>query len=97
MDHRDTVAALIFLGGGLHFKSVKSPTLASNADLSETWADIGVESIFVHSEVAGGIAKSDESGCNGRSGHGAGVVIERRGSKIESYRGIEHQPVGARL
>ena len=97
MGHRDTVAALIFLGGGLHFKSVKSPALSSNANLSKTWADIGIESILVHSEVAGGVAKSDESGCNGGPGHGAKLVLERCGSQIERPHCFETRPAELRL
>jgi hypothetical protein len=33
MGHRDTVAVLIVLGGGLHFKQVEGDTLTSDADL----------------------------------------------------------------
>ena len=97
MGHRDTVAALIFLGSGLHFKSVEGPALSSNADLSKAWADIGIESILVHSEVAGGIAKSDEPGCDGRAGHGAKMALERYGFQVERYHGFERRPVESRL
>ena len=97
MGHRDTVAALIFLGGGLHFKSVEGPALSSNADLSEAWADIGVESILVHSEVARGVAKSDEPGCNGHPGDGAKVAVKRCGSQIERPHCFETRPAELRL
>ena len=97
MGHRDTVAALIFLGGSLHFKSVEGPALSSNADLGKAGADIGVESILVHSEVAGGVAKSDEPRCNGGPGHGGKVALERWGFQIEWHHCFERRPVESRL
>jgi len=35
MSHRDTVAALIFLGGGFHFKAIEGATLLSDANLGQ--------------------------------------------------------------
>jgi hypothetical protein len=61
MGHRDTVAALIFLGGGLHFKAVEGESLLAYSDGGELRPDIPIEAVLVHAEVAGGIAKPDES------------------------------------
>jgi hypothetical protein len=35
MSHRDTVAALIFLGGGFHFKAIEGATLLSDVNFRQ--------------------------------------------------------------
>lgn len=76
MSHRDTVAALIFLGGGLHFKAIEGPALLADSDHGEVRPDFPVEAVFVHGKEAWGITKSHESGEKGwiRSGNAKKVV-----------------------
>jgi len=61
MSHRDTVAALILLGGGLHFKSIEGPTLPADPDLNELRSDLAVEAVLVHAEEARGVTKPHKS------------------------------------
>jgi hypothetical protein len=61
MSHRDTVAALIFLGGGFHFKAIESTPLRADPDLGQAWADLAIEAILVHAEETGRVAQTDEA------------------------------------
>jgi len=61
MSHRDTVAALIFLGGGFHFKAIECPAPGADPDLGQARTDLAIEAILVHTEKAGRIAQTDEA------------------------------------
>jgi hypothetical protein len=61
MSHRDTVAALIFLGGGFHFKAIERATLGADPDLSQVRTNLAIEAIFVHAEKVGRIAQTDKA------------------------------------
>jgi hypothetical protein len=83
MSHRDTVAALIFLGSGLHFKPIEGPSLSPDADFGELRSDLQVESVLVHPEVDGGVPKSNEPWRYGRAQHGTKVPFERSRSQVK--------------
>ena len=61
MSHRDTVAALIFLGGGFHFKAIEGATLDADPDLRQVRTDLAIEAILVHAEETGRVAQTDEA------------------------------------
>jgi hypothetical protein len=61
MSHRDTVAALIFLGGGFHFKAIEGAALDADPDLRQSRTNLAVEAIFVHAEETGRIAQTDKA------------------------------------
>ena len=61
MSHRDTVAALIFLGGGFHFKAIERATLDADPDLRQARTNLAIEAIFVHAEETGRVAQTDEA------------------------------------
>jgi hypothetical protein len=61
MSHRDTVAALIFLGGGFHFKAIEGAALAADPDLGQVRTNLAIEAILVHAEETGRIAQTDEA------------------------------------
>ena len=61
MSHRDTVAALIFLGGGFHFKAIEGAALGANPNLRQARTNFAIEAILVHAEEAGRVAQTDEA------------------------------------
>ena len=61
MSHRDTVAALIFLGGGFHFKPIECATLYADPDLGQARTNLAIEAILIHAEETGRIAQTDEA------------------------------------
>ena len=61
MSHRDTVAALIFLGGGFHFKAIEGSTLDADPDLREARSNLAIEAILVHAEETGRVAQTDKA------------------------------------
>ena len=61
MSHRDTVAALIFLGGGFHFKAIEGATLNADPDLGQARTNLAIEAILVHTEETGRVAQADEA------------------------------------
>jgi hypothetical protein len=61
MSHRDTVAALIFLGGGFHFKAIEGAALDTDPNLRQARTDLAIEAIFVHAEETGRVAQTDEA------------------------------------
>ncbi|MGC2460116.1 MAG: hypothetical protein WA446_03935 [Steroidobacteraceae bacterium] len=61
MSHRDTVAALIFLGGGFHFKTVEGAALCADPDLGQARTNLAIEAILVHTEELRRIAKADKA------------------------------------
>jgi hypothetical protein len=61
MSHRDTVAALIFLGGGFHFKAIERAALGANPDLGQARTHLAIEAILVHTEEAGRVAQTDKA------------------------------------
>ena len=61
MSHRDTVAALIFLGGGFHFKAIEGAALDADSDLGQARTNLAIEAILIHAEEAGRVAQSDEA------------------------------------
>ena len=67
MSHRDTVAALIFLGGGFHFKAIKGAALAADMDLSKAWTDFAIEAILVHTKEMRRVSKADKARIDNRA------------------------------
>jgi hypothetical protein len=61
MSHRDTVAALIFLGGGFHFKAIECATLNADPDLGQVRTYLAIEAILVHAEETGRVAQTDKA------------------------------------
>jgi hypothetical protein len=61
MSHRDTVAALIFLGGGFHFKAIEGAALDANPNLRQTRTNLAIEAILVHAEETRRIAQTDKA------------------------------------
>jgi hypothetical protein len=61
MSHRDTVAALIFLGSGFHFKAIEGAALRADANFSQMRPDLAVEAILVHPEEGWRIAQTYET------------------------------------
>jgi hypothetical protein len=55
------VAPFIFVGPGVQFKPVEGDALNANGDLGQEGADLGVEAIAVHAEVARRVAETEES------------------------------------
>ena len=82
MSHRDTVAALIFLGGGFHFKAIEGATLGSDPDLGQARTNLAIEAILVHAEETGRVAQADKSR---RRGH-ADFNNHRRPSRHLRFR-----------
>jgi hypothetical protein len=50
LGHRDTVAALIFVGGSLQFESIEGTALNTNPDLREVRTQLAIEAVLVHAE-----------------------------------------------
>ena len=48
------------LDPGVQFKAVERNALSTNRDFGEVGANLGVEAVTVHAEVAGGIAKAEK-------------------------------------
>jgi hypothetical protein len=61
LSHRDTVAALIFLGSGFHFKAIEGTALSADPDLGQMRTDLAIESVLVHAEEPRRIAQADEA------------------------------------
>jgi hypothetical protein len=61
MSHRDTVAALIFLGGGFHFKAIEGATLGADPNLGQVRTNLAIEAILVHAKEPGRVAQTDEA------------------------------------
>ena len=61
MSHRDTVAALIFLGGGFHFKAVERAALDADPDLGQARTHLAIEAILIHAEETGRVAQTDKA------------------------------------
>ena len=61
MSHRDTVAALIFLGGGFHFKAIERAALDADPDLGQARTNLAIEAILVHAEETGRVAQTDKA------------------------------------
>jgi len=61
MSHRDTVAALIFLGGGFHFKAIERATLGADPDLGQVRTNLPVEPVLVHAEETQRVAQTDKA------------------------------------
>jgi hypothetical protein len=61
MSHRDTVAALIFLGGGFHFKAVERAALDADPDLGQARTHLAIEAILIHAEETGRVAQTNEA------------------------------------
>jgi len=61
MSHRDTVAALIFLGGGFHFKAIERTALGADPDLGQARTDLAIEAVLVHTEETGRVAQADKA------------------------------------
>jgi len=61
LGHRDTVAAFIFLGGGLHFKAIERAALYADTDFGQLGSHLAVKAILVHSEKRRGVAQPHEA------------------------------------
>jgi hypothetical protein len=61
MSHRDTVAALIILGGGFHFKAIEGAALGADPDFRQVRTNLAIEAILVHTEEAGRVAQTDKA------------------------------------
>ena len=55
------VAALIVVGPGIEVKTVESDSLRTNGDYGEARTNVAIEAIFIHAEIRGGVAQSDEA------------------------------------
>ena len=70
---RTPTAFYILLRPGVHFKPIKGNALLANGNFREAYPNLPVESVLVHSQVAGGITQTNKSGKN-RSHHSAPQV-----------------------
>ena len=63
---------------GVQLKAVEGNPLPTNRDLGEVRADLNVEAVAVHADVAWGIAKAKQAWCKGQwSFHDGPPVIYR--------------------
>lgn len=58
---RTPTAVLILLRPGVQFKSVKGNALLADGDLSQVPPHLTVESVLIHSQIAGRIAQTNKS------------------------------------
>ena len=58
---RTPTAFHILLRPGVHFKPIKGNALLTDGYLREAYPNLPVESIFFHSQVAGGITQTNKS------------------------------------
>jgi hypothetical protein len=56
-----SIAALIVVGSGFHFKPIEGAALPADPDLGEVRADLAVETVLVHAEEARCIAQPYET------------------------------------
>ena len=61
MSHRDTVAALIFLGGGFHFKAIEGAALRADSNLDKVRPEVAIEAVLIHAEELRRVAQPNES------------------------------------
>ncbi len=61
---RTPTAVHILLRPGVHFKPIKGNALLTDGNLREAYPNLPVESVLVHSQVAGGITQTNKSGEN---------------------------------
>ena len=61
---RTPTAFHIVLRPGVHFKPIKGNALLANGNFREAYPNLPVESVLVHSQVAGRITQTNESGEN---------------------------------
>ena len=61
MSHRDTVAALIFLGGGFHFKAIEGAALRADSNLGQARSEVAIEAVLIHAEELRRVAQPNES------------------------------------
>ena len=55
------VAALIVVGPGIKVKPVESNSLRTDRDHGKERTNVAIEAIFVHAEIGGRVAKTDEA------------------------------------
>ena len=55
------VAALIVVGPGIEVKPVKRDSLRADGDHIQERTNLAIEAIFVHAEIGGRVAKTDEA------------------------------------
>ena len=58
---RTPTAVHILLRPGVHFKPIKGNALLTDGNLREAFPNLPVESVLVHSQVAGGITQTNKS------------------------------------
>ena len=61
---RTPTAFHILLRPGVHFKPIKGNALFANRDFRKAYPNLPIESVLVHSQVAGGITQTNEPGKN---------------------------------
>ena len=61
---RTPTAVHILLRPGVHFKPIKGNALLTDGNLRQAAANLPVESVAVHAQVAGGITQTNQSGMN---------------------------------
>jgi hypothetical protein len=55
------VAGLILIGPGVEVKAVEGNALVADRDLRNAGSNLAVESVAVHTEISGGVSKTDEA------------------------------------
>jgi len=55
------VAALIVVSPGIEVKAIKSDSLCADGDRRQARAHVAIETVFVHAQVRGRVAQSDEA------------------------------------
>ena len=58
---RTPTAFHIVLRPGVHFKPIKGNALLANGNFREAYPNVPIESVLIHSQVAGGITQADKS------------------------------------
>jgi hypothetical protein len=66
------VARHIVVDPGIEFKAVEGDALAADGDFREGGADLGVEAVAIHAEVAGRVPEAEQPG---QAGQGFGPVV----------------------
>jgi hypothetical protein len=61
-----SVAALIVVGDGFHFKPIESAALPADPDLGEVRANLAVESVLIHAKETRRIAQAYETRQDGQ-------------------------------
>ncbi len=74
----------ILLRPRIQFKAIEGDALDADADLGQPRADVAIEAIAVHSEVAGRVAEAEEAG-----EHGGRALCDVAGHRAERCAGCQ--------